>query len=46
MTKEFASTADTAEKKVTFARLGSGLYALRPKAIPTLELSSAMTASW
>jgi glyoxylase-like metal-dependent hydrolase (beta-lactamase superfamily II) len=34
MTKEFASTADTAEKKVTFARLGTGLYAFTAEGDP------------
>ena len=35
MAKAFASQADLADKKTTFARLGDGLCCLAPRAIPT-----------
>jgi hypothetical protein len=34
MIKGFASTADTAEKKISFARLGTGLYAFTAEGDP------------
>jgi hypothetical protein len=50
MSAEFASTADLADKPITFDAIGPDLYAFStlspPRATPIPGLLSAMTVSW